>query len=224
MACAVGLRNYRAAIRHAAAGAETCRAQGEGCPGMVRRPHILKRETLFTGRKVRLEVHHVRDSGGRETTREVVRHGGSVAIVAEPVPGTVLLERIWRYAVAGRLLEIPAGTLEAGETGAACAVRELAEETGYRAGAVEPLITIYTSPGFLTERITIFAATDLAPGEPAREPGEQIENVLVPVDEALAMIADGRIDDAKTVCGLLLAYGRRPAGGTAGAARGKDGA
>ncbi len=170
---------------------------------MVRPPDILKRDTIFDGRKVRLEVHHVRDSGGRETTREVVRHGGSVAVVAEPEPGKVLLERVWRFAVEDSLLEIPAGTLEQGEDPATCAVRELAEETGYRAGDVEPLLTIHTSPGFLTERITIFLATDLAPGEPAREAGEEIENVLVPVDEALEMIADGRIDDGKTVCGLL---------------------
>ena len=170
---------------------------------MARRPDILKRETLFTGRKVRLEVHHVRDADGRETTREVVRHGGSVAVVAEPEPGKVLLEKVWRYVVEGSLLEIPAGTLEEGEDPAACAVRELAEETGYRAGRIQPLITIYTSPGVLSERITIFLASDLEPGEPAREAGEQIENVLLPVEEALAMIADGRIDDGKTVCGLL---------------------
>jgi len=180
---------------------------------MPRRPDILKRDTVFTGRKVRLEVHHIRDPDGRETTREVVRHGGSVAIVAEPEPGKVLLERIWRYAVEGSLLEIPAGTLEAGEDGADCAIRELAEETGYRAGRVEPMLTIYTSPGFLTERITIYLAADLEPGEPAREAGEEIENVLVPIEEALAMIADGRIADGKTVCGLLYRYGRRPVGG-----------
>jgi len=184
---------------------------------MARRPDILKRETLFAGRKVCLQVHRVRDSGGRETTREVVLHGGSVAVVAEPEPGKILLERVWRYAVEGSLLEIPAGTLEAGEDPADCAVRELAEETGYRAGRVEPMLTIYTSPGFLTERITIYLATDLEPGQPAREAGEEIENLLVPVDEALAMIADGRIDDGKTVCGLLYRYGRTPpAGGKEG--------
>jgi len=174
---------------------------------MVQPPEILKRDAIFSGRKVRLEVHHIRDAAGRETTREVILHNGSVAILAEPEPGVVLLERVWRYAVDDDLLEIPAGTLEEGEDPAACAVRELAEETGYRAGRVEPLLTIRTSPGFLSEQITIFRATDLVPGEPAREAGEEIDNVLVPVQEALAMIADGRIDDAKTICGLLVAYG-----------------
>jgi len=170
---------------------------------MTRPPDILKRDTVFEGKKVRLEVHHIRDADGRETTREVVRHGGSVAVIAEPEPGKLLLEKVWRYAVEGTLLEIPAGTLEEGEDPAACAVRELAEETGYRAGGVEPLTRIYTSPGFLTERITIFLARDLEPGEPAREAGEEIENVLLPVDEALEMIADGRIEDGKTICGIL---------------------
>lgn len=170
---------------------------------MRRPPDILSRETVFAGRKVTLEVHHVRDADGRETTREVVLHRGSVAILAEPEPGTILLEKVWRYAVGGSLLEIPAGTLEEGEDPAACALRELAEETGYCAARVEPLVTVYTSPGFLSEQITIFLASDLEPGEPAREAGEEIENVLVPVDEALAMIADGRIRDGKTVCGIL---------------------
>lgn len=183
---------------------------------MVQPPDILKRDAIFSGRKVSLEVHHVRDADGRETTREVVLHNGSVAILAEPEPGTVLLERVWRYPVGQSLLEIPAGTLEEGEDPANCAVRELAEETGYRAGHVEPLLAIHTSPGLLNERLTIFRATDLRPGEPNREPGETIENVLVPVDEALAMIADGRIEDAKTICGLLYGYAfgqtREPAG------------
>jgi len=182
---------------------------------MPRPPEVLKRDTIFNGRKVRLEVHHVRDADGRETTREVVRHGGSVAVLAEPAPGKVLLERVWRYSVGESLLEIPAGTLEEGEDPAECAIRELAEETGYRAGRVEPLLTLYTSPGFLTERITIYLATDLEPGTPDREVGEQIENVLLPVEEALAMVADGRIEDGKTVCGLLYWYAYRRRAGAA---------
>ncbi|HUU93950.1 MAG TPA: NUDIX hydrolase [Phycisphaerae bacterium] len=170
---------------------------------MTRKPDILDREEIFSGRKVALEVHHIRDAGGRETTREVVRHPGSVAILAFPEPGVLLLESIWRYAAERTLLEIPAGTLDPDEKGAACAARELAEETGYRAGSLEPLITIHTSPGILTEQLTLFLATDLEEGEPRREAGEQIENVLVPFDEAMAMVADGRITDGKTVLAIL---------------------
>jgi len=183
---------------------------------MPRSPDILNRETIFTGSKVALEVHRIRAADGREATREVVRHRGSVAILAEPAPGMLLLEKVWRYPVGDDLLELPAGTLEEGEEPAACAIRELAEETGYRAARVERLLTVYTSPGFLDEQITLYLATDVTPGEPAREAGEVIENVLLPVEEALAMIADGRIRDGKTVCGILYWQAYRHGVGAAG--------
>ncbi len=183
---------------------------------MSRPPQVLQCDTIFTGRKVCLEVHHVRAADGRETTREVVRHGGSVAVLAEPEPGKILLERVWRYPVGEPLLEIPAGTLEPGEDPAECAVRELAEETGYRAARVEPMLTLYTSPGFLTEQITIFRAIHLEPGTPDREAGEEIENVLMPVEEALAAIADGRIRDGKTICALLYGVAQQGWAGSAG--------
>jgi ADP-ribose pyrophosphatase len=170
---------------------------------MGRPPQVLKREQIFSGRKVALEVHRVRDADGRETTREVVLHGGSVAILAFPEPGRVLLEKNWRYALGREVLELPAGTLDADEAPRACAARELAEETGWRAGRLESLLVIHPSPGILSERLEIFLADDLAPGKPEREAGEQIENVLVPLDEAYQMIRDGRITDSKTVAGLL---------------------
>jgi ADP-ribose pyrophosphatase len=170
---------------------------------MDRRPEILKKEELYRGRKVALEVHHVRGADGREAVREVIRHPGSVAILAFPEPGKVLMERIWRYAIGAEMIEIPAGTLEVGEDPAACGMRELAEETGYRAARLERLLELCPSPGILSERMILYLAHDLQPGEPAREPGEEIENVLMPVDEALAMIRQGRIADAKTVAALL---------------------
>ncbi len=170
---------------------------------MGERPRILKREQIFSGRKVALEVHHIRAADGRETTREVILHGGSVAILAFPEPGRVLLEKNWRYALGREVIELPAGTLDEGEDPRACAARELAEETGYRAGRLEPLLVIHPSPGVLSERLEIFLAGDLATGEAKREAGEQIENLILPVEEALAMIHDGRITDAKTVAALL---------------------
>ena len=170
---------------------------------MAQPPEILKQECLYRGRKLGLEVHTVRAATGRETTREVIRHGGSVAILAFPGPGRILLERNWRYALAREMIEIPAGTLEPGEDPAACAARELAEETGYRAARVELLLAIHPSPGFLSERLDIFLAHDLTPGQAEREAGEEIENWIVPVDEVFAMIRDGRITDAKTVAAVL---------------------
>ncbi len=167
-------------------------------------PDILSRRRVFEGRKIAVEVHRVRDADGREAEREVVVHGGSVAILAFPEPDVVLLERNWRYAMGREMIELPAGTRDEGEESAACAVRELQEETGYRAAEVEPLAVIHPSPGFLTERLEIVLARDVRPGEPAREAGEAIENRLVPFEEALAMVDAGRITDAKTIVGLLL--------------------
>ena len=170
---------------------------------MAREPQPLKCETVFTGRRVSLEVHHLRATDGRRTVREVVRHRGSVAILAFPEPGMLLLERIWRYALGREMFEIPAGTLEAGEDPAACAARELKEETGYRAARLEPILVVHPSPGILSERLTIYLASGLKPGAPDREPGEEVENLLVPVAEALEMVRDGRMTDAKTVAALL---------------------
>jgi ADP-ribose pyrophosphatase len=150
-----------------------------------------------------LELRHVRGSDGREAVREIVRHRGSVAILAFPEPGKVLLESNWREAIGREMLEIPAGTLEPGEAPAVCAARELAEETGYRAGRLEPMMHLHPSPGIMTEQMTVYLASDLTSGEPSCEAGEEIVCVLVPVNEALAMIADGRITDAKTVAALL---------------------
>jgi ADP-ribose pyrophosphatase len=111
------------------------------------------------------------------------------------------------------MIELPAGTLEPGEDPKACAARELAEETGYRAGRLARLLVIHPSPGILTERLVIFLAQDLEAGPPRREAGEEIENLLVPMDEALAMVRDGRITDSKTVAALLFwdRFGRKEA-------------
>jgi len=168
-----------------------------------RRPEVLSREEVYRGRKVALEVHRVRGADGREAVREVVRHPGSGAVLAFPDRGKVLMERIWRYAIGAEMLEIPAGTLEPDEDPAACAARELAEETGYRAARLELLTVLHPSPGILSERMTVYLARGLEKGDPAREPGEEIENVLLPLDEAMAMIRDGRITDSKTVAALL---------------------
>ena len=170
---------------------------------MADSPEVMKRECVFRGKKVVLEVHTVRAADGRTSVREVILHPGSVAILAFPEADRVLMERVWRYAMDREMLEIPAGTVDPGEEPEACAARERAEETGYRAGRLERLVAIHPSPGILSERLEIFQAHDLEPGEPRREAGEQIENVLVPIDEVLEMIRDGRVTDAKTVAALL---------------------
>jgi ADP-ribose pyrophosphatase len=154
---------------------------------------------VFRGRLVSVEVREGR-------YREIVHHPGSCAVVAL-VAGDVLLVRQFRDAVDREMLEIPAGTRDVrGEDPATCAARELMEETGHRAVRIEPLAAIHASPGFLDERIELF----LAEAEPAGEPSEEgIEIVRMPLDEASSAVRDGRITDAKSAVGILMAAGRR---------------
>lgn len=137
--------------------------------------------------------------------RDIVRHPGSVTILPMVDEDHVCLIRNYRAAVDKTLFELPAGTRDQdGEEPIATAHRELIEETGYRAGKMEPLHAFFLSPGFLDERMFLFVATQLTAGATAREPGEQIENAVVPWNEALRMVTDGDIEDAKTIIGLLL--------------------
>jgi ADP-ribose pyrophosphatase len=121
----------------------------------------------------------------------------------------VVLIRQYRYAAEGYLYEIPAGRLDAGESPVACAHRELAEETGYRAGQMTSLFTMFTTPGFTDEKIHLFLATDLTLGETAREADEFLELVPTRLSRALSMIEQGEIQDAKTALALLYAAGFR---------------
>jgi ADP-ribose pyrophosphatase len=139
----------------------------------------------------------------------VVRHPGSVVIVPLVSSQEVCLVEVVRVAVGRTLLELPAGTLDRVESLEEAARRELAEETGYRAGRIVPAGEMWMSPGILRERMHLFVAEDLIAGPQALEPGEQIRTRVVTWDEAIAMCLDGRIDDAKTIAGLLLTAARR---------------
>lgn len=136
--------------------------------------------------------------------REVVRHPGSVVILPLVDENSVCLIRNFRIAVDQTLIELPAGTLEPGEDPMTTAQRELIEETGYRARGWKKLHAFYAAPGILDEMMTLVLATHLVSGPPDRELGEEIENLVVSWQEAIEMVTDGRICDAKTVCGLLL--------------------
>ena len=143
-----------------------------------------------------------RDGTLRE--REVVQHPGCVVIVPLLSPESICLVEVVRAAVGRTLLELPAGTLDRVESLEAAARRELAEETGYRAGQMTPAGEFWMSPGILRERMHLFVAEDLVAGSQALEPGEQIRTRVVSTNEAIAMCLDGRIEDAKTIIGLLL--------------------
>jgi len=142
--------------------------------------------------------------GGQTISRETIQHPGAVVIVPLADDGRVCLLRNFRLAVNATLIELPAGTLEPGEAAAIAAKRELAEETGFNADRLEPLAEMLMSPGILNERMHVFVASGLTAGTPAPEPGEEIETLLVSWDAALAMIDDGRIQDAKTIAAILL--------------------
>jgi len=168
----------------------------------------LASRTVFAGRRIAVRVDRLRLPGGAEHDFEMIHHPGAAAIVPLLASGEVLMLRQYRYATGGWLLEVPAGTLEPGESPEHCAARELEEETGYRAGALRPLGWIWTTPGFTDEKIWLFLATGLAGGRQALERDELLTLERLPLARAAAMAAGGEIVDAKSVAALLRAAGR----------------
>jgi ADP-ribose pyrophosphatase len=160
-------------------------------------------DVLFQGKRFRVERVTQTGPDGTEHVKEVVRHPGAVTILPLLPDGRVCLVDNYRAAVGQRLLELPAGTLEPGEDPAETARRELAEETGYRAGKIEHLLTFYMSPGILDEKMFLYLATDLEPGPMELDAGEDLRPVLVTWDEALELVRQGRIQDAKSLAGFL---------------------
>ena len=160
---------------------------------------------IYDGRVVNLRVDTVRLPNGKESKREIVEHSGAVAIVPMRDKETVVLIRQWRSPAGKVLLEIPAGGMEPNETPETCAARELAEEIGLVPDRLIPLYSCYLAPGYSTEIIHGFLALDLreAPEDPDED--EFVEQVAMPLDEALAAILSGEIEDAKTIAGLTLA-------------------
>ncbi len=140
---------------------------------------------------------------GQSATLAYVHHPGSVAILPFVDAEHICLIRSRRLTVGKTLIEIPAGTREPNESPIETAHRELIEETGYRAARLEQMAAFYPSPGISDEQIWLYAAYDLAPGEPAREANEEIDNLVVPFQEALAMLHRGEIEDGKTMIALL---------------------
>lgn len=158
--------------------------------------------------------------GGAGRVREVIEHPGSVVVVPLVSPDEVCLVEVVRVAVGRTLLELPAGTLDRIESLESAAARELAEETGYRSRRLTSAGAFWMSPGILRERMHLFVADGLEPGEQDLEPGEQIRVRVVRWEDAISMCLDGAIDDAKTVAGLLLVDAlRRRSGAGGGIAR-----
>lgn len=171
------------------------------------RERTLASERIYEGVVVGLRVDEVELPDGRRSHREIVEHRGAVAAVAV-ADGRVLMVRQWRHPAAEVLLEIPAGTREEGERPEETLRRELVEEIGHAAGRIEHLADLHTAPGYSSELIGIYLATELEPADGDADADENLEVVRLPIADALAMCTSGELRDGKTVAGLLLAAAR----------------
>ncbi|MFA5316667.1 MAG: NUDIX hydrolase [Dehalococcoidales bacterium] len=163
----------------------------------------LSSQTVFEGRVVKLRVNTVETVGGRQSTREVIEHGEVVAMVVLDDQGQVIMVEQYRGAVGKLILEIPAGGVEPGEAVVDAVRRELREEIGYLPRNIEKLVGFYAAPGYCTEFLHIYLATDLVPSQLFAEDTEEISLVRVPLDRVMTLITSGEINDGKSVAGLL---------------------
>lgn len=166
---------------------------------------VIGTEPIYSGRILDLRIDTVRQSDGREMKREIVAHRGAVCIVPVRDDGMVLLVRQFRLAAGQTLLEIPAGKREANEAPRECALRELEEETGYRAAEIRPLYTAYLAPGYSTELMYAYLATGLTLGKTNPDEGENLELVEIPLAEIEGRVLAGEFADAKTIAALMMA-------------------
>jgi ADP-ribose diphosphatase len=171
------------------------------------KPQIIDSVEVFRGRIFYVTVDTVVE-GDVTYQREVVHHPGSAVIVPVFGDGTIALVRQYRHAAVRYLLEFPAGTLNRGEAPEEGAARELEEELGFVAGRMEKLSEFFVSPGFCEEKMWLYMATELVETKQRLEHDELIEVCRLPLSQALEMITDGEIQDAKTIIGLLLAAPR----------------
>lgn len=170
---------------------------------------VLSSEVVYQGRLFRVTSDRIVEPGGQESTREVVRHNGSVVILAVDSSKSkkdpwVVIERQYRHAAGRYLWELPAGKLDPGEEAMTGAQRELEEETGYKAKRWKLLLEYWASPGFLGESMKLFLAEGLIAGEAHPEEDEKIDFRLVKLSDLLKRIDKGEIEDGKTLVGALL--------------------
>lgn len=160
---------------------------------------------IFQGRIIDVRVDTVRLQNGRESTREIVDHAPTICVVPVDGDGNVLMVRQYRKPTNGFLLEIPAGGIEPGEAPEVAARRELQEEIGYTPGNLSPLSAFWLAPGWCSEYMYAFLATDLAAAALESDDDEFIDVIRVPLANVPEEIASGNIQDAKSVASLLLA-------------------
>jgi ADP-ribose pyrophosphatase len=201
-----GAPSGRAAKSKAAAGKSKRAGREKDAPLQAK---LLSSKVVYKGPLFRVMHDKLLEPGGKPSERDVIRHHGSVVILAIDRSKSkknpwIVVERQYRHAANQYLWELPAGKLDAGEDPLAGAKRELAEETGYAAKKWKPLVEYYASPGFLGESMRVFTAEGLVAGEAHPEDDEEIEFRLVKLSDALKMIEKGEILDGKTLTSVLL--------------------
>lgn len=181
----------------------------------LKRPRSISVSTVYTGRVITVERDVVDTANGRTVTMDVVRHRGSVVLVPQPSRSDVILIRQFRYVIGRWIWELPAGSLEKGESPAKGARRECEEEVGLTPRTLVRLAAYYPTPGFCDEKLTFYACRDLE--KPRRQahldPDEQIEATRMTLKDAWKMIERGEIIDMKTVVGLGMVLGKLPGPG-----------
>jgi len=181
------------------------------------KPRLISSKIAYKGKVFSVVTDTVEEPGGRINTRDVIRHNGSVVMLAvdeskNPRDPEIVFERQYRHAAGLTLIELPAGRVEPHEAPLAAAKRELIEETGYRARRWTLLTKYFASPGFLGEWMQIYLARDIREGAATPEPDENIEVFRLTLSEALALVAANKIHDGKTLIGLMLYDAARRSG------------
>jgi len=164
----------------------------------------LSTQVIFEGRILKLRVDTVRTSDGRQSTREVIEHAACIVVIAVDADDNILLVKQYRSALEKELLEIPAGGIDKGENAEAAVIREMREETGFRPQKVARLGGFYSTPGYCDEYLYLYLAPDLTHDPLSAEDTAGIEVVRVPVTQVPELINSGKIEDAKSVAGLLI--------------------
>lgn len=164
----------------------------------------LSTEMIFQGRVLNLRVDQVELPNKEKGLREVVEHPGAVAIVPVLEDGSIIMVRQFRYPVNRHVLEIPAGKLDPGENPDFCAIRELEEETGYKAGKIKKVLPLLTTPGFSDEVIHLYLAKELVKTKQNLDEDEFLNIEIVQQKDLTKMLKNGEICDAKTIAGLMM--------------------
>lgn len=165
---------------------------------------VIDSRSVLKSRVFQVRHDQVEMPGGEVVGRDVIIHPGAVVVLGLNPDGLIPFVRQYRHAAGEDLLELVAGTLEPGEDPEEASQRELQEEVGYRAGTITKLAEFYSAPGFCSELLHLYLATDLTPSRLPGDEDERIEVELLSVDEALEMARAGKLRDAKTLAGVLL--------------------